>query len=725
VKTQRVDLKTSGGVLQAAIYVVSGDMTFSDQSIGPVTLTDLVLGTSPRLNNTPLQWKDTGGTARDVLNLNASNYTILHAGPSTGLKIQTSDGLADLLLIDAVAQTFLHSQTLAATTDLSRDKFTLNYLHNIDSTGGNYFNRGHVVLVENSNGKATSGLIYTTGAIFAGDAGDRITGVLGIGADVTSSTNSSTYGIGVLGVGDNNTGDIANCAGIVAATATSPTDETALAWASLPLGQWGLVAVDDSIAMSDWYLGTTNVLTHAATSIRIDPNTAGAGTLYLGGVGDGDAVILEGGTLGTAQGNGNELIDIGNLSAGRVGLQNANLDLQSNGFQQIIFSGAGTPTKTINAFSSSGDTMFYVVNTDGTYVAHLEVEGYILSEQGEFRSNGNLSLVADADAGGAGTGTVTIKSGTTTLATLDASGNLVVPQSITAQNGDLICGIDDLVRGDLILYGNNGGNGGRIRQYNGAGDDGTYEYFVMEAKDGSWRFGTDVDTGLFRIYGDGDAELFSGDFIALGGFSTNGDLAITNDVDAGGAGTGTTNFKSGTTQQASLDSSGNMIVEGNVSVKGDLLFPTSGGGMSFAGISAKNNVTATTITTANTYVQFTGFDTDDAANNLTPDYTNAHITVDTAGFYEISAAISASSLGGTAYTINVQIMINNGASTFNNLHSHRRLSGGGTDSGFLAIGPSAVSLSASDTVELWVENQTNTNDVLFENVALYVKKVGA
>lgn len=725
MKTERIDLKTSGGVLQGSIILVSGDMTFQDQTAGPVTLLDLVLGTGARLNNSPLQWKDTGGTARDVLNLDASNYTILNAGPATGLKIQTSDGVSDLLLIDAVAQTFLHSQTLAVTTDLNKDKFTLNYLHDIDSTGANYFNRGHVVLVQNSNGKGTTGVIYTTGAIFAGDAGDYVTGLVGIGGDVVSSTNASTYGIGLLGIGDDNTGDITNCAGVVATTATSPTNETALAWASLPLGQWGLVAVEKAIMMSDFYLGEANVVTHAATSIRIDPNTAGAGTLYLGGSGDGDSVLLASGDLGTEVGNGDELLRIGSYVAGRAAFENCVLDLPSAGKQTIVFSGSSTLFKKISAYSVMGDTTMRIDNGGGGYVANLSVDGGIESDTGVFSSDGNLTLTADADAGGAGTGTVTVKSGTTTLATLDAAGNIVVPLAITSQSGELIAGVDDTNRGDLILYGNNGGNGGRIRQYNGAGDDSVYEYFVMEAKDGSWKFGTNVDTNLFRIYGDGDAELIAGDFIALGGFSTNGDLAVTNDADAGGAGTGTTNFLSGTTQLASLDSSGNMIVEGNMSVKGDLLFPTSGGGMSFAGISAKNNATATTITTANTYVQFTEFDTDDAANVLTPDYTNAHITVDTAGFYRISAAVSASSLGGTAYTVDVQIMINNGASTFNNLHSHSRFSGGGTDADFIGLGPSAVVLSASDTVELWVENKTNTNDVLFESCALYVEKVGA
>lgn len=148
-----------------------------------------------------------------------------------------------------------------------------------------------------------------------------------------------------------------------------------------------------------------------------------------------------------------------------------------------------------------------------------------------------------------------------------------------------------------------------------------------------------------------------------------------------------------------------------------------GGGLPFAGISAKDNAVETAIAVAGTKVQVTIFDTDDAGNNATPDHTNDHITITKAGMYFAMVSCTIKSVAGGAIVVLVDLYKNNGAAAFNNVHAHRALAGGGGDIGSISLSGN-IDLAANDTIELWVTNATNTSNLIVEDITLSVVQIG-
>lgn len=116
-------------------------------------------------------------------------------------------------------------------------------------------------------------------------------------------------------------------------------------------------------------------------------------------------------------------------------------------------------------------------------------------------------------------------------------------------------------------------------------------------------------------------------------------------------------------------------------------------------------------------VQVTSFTTNGLFNFMTPDHTNDHIIVLKAGIYFCAVSISAESGAGAAFEAGFGVYKNNGATGFDNLHSHRNLSGGGGDTGSITIS-GIVNLAINDTIELWVWNETNVVDVIINDVTL-------
>lgn len=142
----------------------------------------------------------------------------------------------------------------------------------------------------------------------------------------------------------------------------------------------------------------------------------------------------------------------------------------------------------------------------------------------------------------------------------------------------------------------------------------------------------------------------------------------------------------------------------------------------FGAISADSNSTATTISSSSSdfsnKVQVTIFDTNDESSFTTPDHTNDHIEIEVDGVYLITACTSMS--GGINATISFAIFKNNGATKIGT-RATRVLSASG-DVGS-ATTQALVSLVDGDTIELWVQNETNTNNVTFEDCRLSVIKV--
>ena len=156
-----------------------------------------------------------------------------------------------------------------------------------------------------------------------------------------------------------------------------------------------------------------------------------------------------------------------------------------------------------------------------------------------------------------------------------------------------------------------------------------------------------------------------------------------------------------------------------------LYFDGAGEGLPYAEIyafDANSTITISGTGIANK-IQVTSFDTNGVSNLMTPDHTNDHITVVKAGVYKCNVAISAESSGGSAYEAGFGVFKNNGATHFTNCHVHRQLSGGGGDTGSLNM-TGLIDLAANDTIEVWVWNETNTNNIIVDDITLNLIQIG-
>ena len=155
----------------------------------------------------------------------------------------------------------------------------------------------------------------------------------------------------------------------------------------------------------------------------------------------------------------------------------------------------------------------------------------------------------------------------------------------------------------------------------------------------------------------------------------------------------------------------------------DVLFG-SGGGLACGEIWVKDNVNVTTLNSASK-VQFVHFDNNGATNNMTPDHTSDHITIDHDGLYYVHVTIAVENAAAQAHTINIGLFKNNGVTQFDNIHNHRNLAAGGGDRGSMSMA-GIISPSATDTIELWVNTDAAANrDVIMEDVNMSIIQIGA
>tara|TARA_Y100000310_G_scaffold221989_1_gene223639 strand:- start:1317 stop:1862 length:546 start_codon:yes stop_codon:yes gene_type:complete len=137
-------------------------------------------------------------------------------------------------------------------------------------------------------------------------------------------------------------------------------------------------------------------------------------------------------------------------------------------------------------------------------------------------------------------------------------------------------------------------------------------------------------------------------------------------------------------------------------------------------VSVKDNATATSLTTQSTWYQFVSFDTNGASEGVTPDHTNDHLTIATAGTYEISANVSF--LGSSNSDFELAVYKNNGASLVGNAIGKRAIGTGGDIGQFALSGLGA--LSATDTLELWVRcTDGASKEITGVHVTMYCKQV--
>ena len=99
------------------------------------------------------------------------------------------------------------------------------------------------------------------------------------------------------------------------------------------------------------------------------------------------------------------------------------------------------------------------------------------------------------------------------------------------------------------------------------------------------------------------------------------------------------------------------------------------------------------------------------------------VTVTSKTRFVANVAISAESTGGSGYEAAFGVFKNNGATLFQNCHVHRNLSGGGGDTGSLNM-TCMIRIEESDTIEVWVWNETNTNDIIVDDITFNIIQIG-
>ena len=157
----------------------------------------------------------------------------------------------------------------------------------------------------------------------------------------------------------------------------------------------------------------------------------------------------------------------------------------------------------------------------------------------------------------------------------------------------------------------------------------------------------------------------------------------------------------------------------------DVVFNT-GAGLCYGEIYAADVNTTITISVTGkaNKVQITAFSVNGQSNNMTPDHTNDHITVDVAGVYLCNVSMHIESVGGGGVdNYGFSVYKNNGATEFANLHGQRDLAGGGGDEGSVSLS-GLISLSVNDTIEVWIWNNTNADDIIVDDINLCLTQIG-
>lgn len=161
-----------------------------------------------------------------------------------------------------------------------------------------------------------------------------------------------------------------------------------------------------------------------------------------------------------------------------------------------------------------------------------------------------------------------------------------------------------------------------------------------------------------------------------------------------------------------------------IDATGDVTFVGSSG-LVFGELNVNDNTDTTTFagTGIANKVQYVEFDTDGESNNTTPSHGDDHIAINITGKYLVTISITANSSGAGARTISFDVFKNNGDTALVHLHAHRTLAGGGGETGSISLSGIA-DLTAADTVELWIHNETNTNAIIVEDVTMSLVQIG-
>lgn len=160
----------------------------------------------------------------------------------------------------------------------------------------------------------------------------------------------------------------------------------------------------------------------------------------------------------------------------------------------------------------------------------------------------------------------------------------------------------------------------------------------------------------------------------------------------------------------------------SASATGDVVFHGSGG-LIFAEIYAHAVAADITSVAQNDWDQITAFDTDGENNGATPDHTNDHITIVTAGKYLASFHWCGHG-PAAAHDWAFHLAKNNGTTVFNSLQAHVTSPTTQKDTSISCTG--ILDLAADDTIELWVKRTSAGNNIVLttDNCGITLTQIG-
>jgi hypothetical protein len=176
---------------------------------------------------------------------------------------------------------------------------------------------------------------------------------------------------------------------------------------------------------------------------------------------------------------------------------------------------------------------------------------------------------------------------------------------------------------------------------------------------------------------------------------------------------------------ASSISASSVALNNNLTMKGDLIFTAAGGGVPFGEISAYNQSDELTISGSgiSNKVQVTTFNSNGVSNLSVPSHGSDHITISRSGVYSVNVSVSLDSVAGSGGTIGIGLFKNNGTTQFQNVHATHDLAGGGGEAASLSLS-GLIDVNNTDTIEVWVWNDSNSNNVVVDDITLSLSMIG-
>lgn len=173
---------------------------------------------------------------------------------------------------------------------------------------------------------------------------------------------------------------------------------------------------------------------------------------------------------------------------------------------------------------------------------------------------------------------------------------------------------------------------------------------------------------------------------------------------------------------AATDITADSMTVGNIMITGHIFFEGTDSGLVYGEISVEDNSTETTINTQGVAVQVTIFDTNNHSHHAAPDHTEDHIVIEKAGHYLVMVSASINSVSGASSRMEVTTKMNNGSINIVP-HVDRNIDGGGGKSGVISMS-GLTEFAVGDTVEIWIENESNAANYIVEDISLTVVMVG-